>query len=404
MSNPAARKTDPHTCPQVEVTPGTCCNSNAPHVGGPILGECSGDVNINNLRAARVGDKASCQGARPVDILSTGASTVLINGRFAAVVTSRTTHTGEVVKGSPDVNIGGPVAGAVFGDGAAGTRACKQAAAKRRNGMKTPGDESQGKDMNCGHESVRQLCIQKCGGCAPKGKDRSCEACDATEDEWYDRYFQPADKGGMVDEHNKVNGEYNAKIRAENDAAWAQARAAAVVQSGDSVINAKTGSWESHQGETLRLFASQEDHDNAVLKNSALVKIKRLGTEIKDPDSEKKYGGVGSFPETRKKMLKDWCGLDSEVRENKMDDIVDAMAGGKTVIASVDVGRLNNDKGVSGQHAVTVTEVRFNDDGSIQEVTYNDTSQANGCGRSLKGADASRFEKALTPGAQTNAV
>jgi uncharacterized Zn-binding protein involved in type VI secretion len=93
---PAARKTDMHTCPMVTGT--------VPHVGGPISGPCSPDVNIGGLPAARVTDKAACAG--PPDTIVKGALTVKINNLAAARITDTTAHGGVIVGGCPTVIIG----------------------------------------------------------------------------------------------------------------------------------------------------------------------------------------------------------------------------------------------------------------------------------------------------------
>ena len=97
MGQPAARLGDMHTCPKVEPGP-------VPHVGGPILPACCPTVLIGNMPAARVGDKALCNG--PVDTISQGSATVLIGNQKAARLGDPTEHGGVIVAGFPTVLIG----------------------------------------------------------------------------------------------------------------------------------------------------------------------------------------------------------------------------------------------------------------------------------------------------------
>ncbi|MHC8348003.1 PAAR domain-containing protein [Pseudomonas sp. RT4P38] len=86
---PAARLTDPTTCP----LPG--------HGTNPIASG-SPDVFFNGLAAARVSDKCTCGQA-----LSGGfSSTVFINGLNAMTLDSTTSHGGLVIGGSSNVIIG----------------------------------------------------------------------------------------------------------------------------------------------------------------------------------------------------------------------------------------------------------------------------------------------------------
>lgn len=71
---PAARVSDMHSCPMLNV--------NVPHVGGPIqLG--SATVKIGGLAAARVGDPLVCSGGPP-DTIAAGCNTVLIGDGTSA--------------------------------------------------------------------------------------------------------------------------------------------------------------------------------------------------------------------------------------------------------------------------------------------------------------------------------
>lgn len=100
MGQPAARIGDMHTCPQKE--------GKKPHKGGPILEGCA-SVIIGGRPAARVGDKAQCDG--PVDIIAKGEPSVIIGGRPAARLGDQTAHGGVIVAGCATVLIGPPPQG-----------------------------------------------------------------------------------------------------------------------------------------------------------------------------------------------------------------------------------------------------------------------------------------------------
>ena len=99
MSKPAARITDPHTCPMV--TPGM---PPVPHVGGPIIGPGVPNVLIAGLPASVVGDMCTCVG--PPDTVALGAFTVLIAGKPAARMGDTCTHGGAIAAGCPTVLVG----------------------------------------------------------------------------------------------------------------------------------------------------------------------------------------------------------------------------------------------------------------------------------------------------------
>ena len=96
MPQPAARITDMHVCPMVNVL--------VPHVGGPILPPGGLNVLIGGLPAARVGDMCVCVG--PPDVIVMGAFKVLIGGQPAARMGDMTAHGGVIVLGYPKVLIG----------------------------------------------------------------------------------------------------------------------------------------------------------------------------------------------------------------------------------------------------------------------------------------------------------
>lgn len=97
MGVPAARLTDMHACPAVNLL--------VPHVGGPIVGPGAATVLIGALPAARVGDQCTCVG--PTAAIVQGSSTVMIGGLPAARIGDTTAHGGSIVSGLPTVLIGG---------------------------------------------------------------------------------------------------------------------------------------------------------------------------------------------------------------------------------------------------------------------------------------------------------
>lgn len=93
---PAARVTDMHVCPLVNVL--------VPHVGGPILPPGGITTLIGGMPAARVTDMAVCVG--PPDLIVLGSFVTMIGGMPAAQMGSLTAHGGAVVMGFPMVMIG----------------------------------------------------------------------------------------------------------------------------------------------------------------------------------------------------------------------------------------------------------------------------------------------------------
>lgn len=98
MPQPAARLTDMHTCPMVDLVTGV------PHVGGPITAPGCPNVLIGGLPAACMGDVATCVG--PPDAILAGAPTVLIGMRPAARMGDATSHGGVVALGCVNVLLG----------------------------------------------------------------------------------------------------------------------------------------------------------------------------------------------------------------------------------------------------------------------------------------------------------
>lgn len=94
---PAARLTDPHTCP--------AWTGIVPHVGGPIVGPGAPTVLIGGLPAAVMGDNVVCAG--PPATIVKGSATVQIGGKPAARMGDQTAHGGVIVLGLPTVMIGG---------------------------------------------------------------------------------------------------------------------------------------------------------------------------------------------------------------------------------------------------------------------------------------------------------
>mgnify|MGYP002721116445 FL=1 len=97
MPMPAARLTDMHVCPMVDVL--------VPHVGGPIIGPGAPTVMIGGLPAAVMGDSLTCVG--PPDTIIKGSATVMIGGKPAARMLDNCAHGGMIVLGCFTVMIGG---------------------------------------------------------------------------------------------------------------------------------------------------------------------------------------------------------------------------------------------------------------------------------------------------------
>ena len=97
MPMPAARLTDMHVCPMVDVL--------VPHVGGPIIGPGALTVLIGGMPAAVMGDSLTCVG--PPDSIIKGSATVMIGGKPAARMLDNCAHGGMIVLGCFTVMIGG---------------------------------------------------------------------------------------------------------------------------------------------------------------------------------------------------------------------------------------------------------------------------------------------------------
>lgn len=80
----SARLGDKHVCP-------------LPGHGTTPIASASGDISINFMGAARVGDTCSC-GA----VITTGFLSIILNGRPMAHLGSPTSHGGTIISGSPD--------------------------------------------------------------------------------------------------------------------------------------------------------------------------------------------------------------------------------------------------------------------------------------------------------------
>jgi uncharacterized Zn-binding protein involved in type VI secretion len=105
---PATRTGDHHVCPEIRP---------APHVGGSVRPPGAARVTINQAPGSRLFDHAGCI-ASPVDVVMSGASTVLVHGMPAVRIAEETLHGGKVVVGEPSVEIGGPsIVGAQTGPG-----------------------------------------------------------------------------------------------------------------------------------------------------------------------------------------------------------------------------------------------------------------------------------------------
>lgn len=96
MGFPAARLSDPHVCPMVDLL--------KPHAGGPLLVGAP-PVLIGGLPAANLGTQCTCVG--PVDVIVRGSSSVFVGGMPAARMFDQTGHGGVIMMGAPNVLIGG---------------------------------------------------------------------------------------------------------------------------------------------------------------------------------------------------------------------------------------------------------------------------------------------------------
>lgn len=102
-----------------------------PHVGGPIM-KGSPDVYIGGLPAATAGEQAVCVG--PPDVIIKGSMSVFINNKPAARLGDSTAHGGVISMGCPTVLIGDGAGGG--GGGGAGAGGVKAAKAKASAGKK----------------------------------------------------------------------------------------------------------------------------------------------------------------------------------------------------------------------------------------------------------------------------
>lgn len=115
----AARISDLHECPKVKPGP-------IPHVGGPII-TGSKNVIVGFLPAARVKDLALCVPAAAVARINKGSRTVFINNLAAARVGDKTNHRSTIVDGCPTVIIGDtPQSFAMHMAAARGTPFCEE--------------------------------------------------------------------------------------------------------------------------------------------------------------------------------------------------------------------------------------------------------------------------------------
>ena len=94
MARPAARISDPHTCPMPN------------HGGGPLLTPGEPTVLVGGRAAARFSDMATCVGA--VDAVSMGSPIVIVGKLLACRLGEATEHGGVVVDAFPKVMVGDP--------------------------------------------------------------------------------------------------------------------------------------------------------------------------------------------------------------------------------------------------------------------------------------------------------
>jgi len=107
-----------------------------PHVGGPVV-KGAPNVLIGGMPAARVGDTCVCTG--PPDVIAAGSVTVMIGGMPAARMNDMTSHGGVVLGGCPTVLIGdspgsGSGGGAPGSGGASGASGGGGEALKNKSG------------------------------------------------------------------------------------------------------------------------------------------------------------------------------------------------------------------------------------------------------------------------------
>lgn len=190
---PAARFSDPHTCPT--------------HTGGPAQSSVH-DVLINGLLAVGAGDVALCDG--PTDYVTTGAELALVRGKLMARVDSHTMHGGLVVDGSPNVFVGGASGGGTVGGGEQAQAECAALAATRnppagmtypawhpKAGQQIPPNQPDQSGENCGPEAARALINRR---------RRQQGQPPISEERLYD---ETVDKGwttGSKDPDKRVNG------------------------------------------------------------------------------------------------------------------------------------------------------------------------------------------------------
>lgn len=109
--------------------------------------------------------------------------------------------------------------------------------------------------------------------------------------------------------------------------------------------------------------------------------------------------GGGTFPEDRQKLLKQF-GIDSHLEPQNVKNISDRVSEGRGVIISVRADKLWQNPNQKGLHAITVTSVLKNPDGSVHGFYV--------CDSGTGGIDASRFytaqeiAAALTPNRYMN--
>jgi hypothetical protein len=251
-------------------------------------------------------------------------------------------------------------------------------------------DQGQSRGMGCGHESVRQVCIQMCHQKKIPPGSPGCEACNQSEIDWYKKYIEK-----MKETHNTEAEAKKKEVIKENDEKWDRLKKAGKGFVPQGTFDPSERGWRDYQGQTVRIRNSTGDP----------LYIEPLPAEVMAEDVDKQVfqGQVGSFPKTRKDMLESWCGIPSEPGENTPVGVGEALANGGTVITPVDVGVLQG-RGKEGGHVVTVSRMSFDKDGKLVSVVVNDTadnSPGGCCGLTIPGAT---FERALLPGRQTNIV
>lgn len=104
----------------------------------------------------------------------------------------------------------------------------------------------------------------------------------------------------------------------------------------------------------------------------------------------------GTTNEERKAILSKY-GIDSELQEPTIENIMSAIGSGKIVILSVDAGKLYNRHSLRRQfHAVVVTSIAVNEKGEVTEITICDSNAKAKRETGARNYSVEKIKKALT--------